>query len=128
MATITPERLTYQYTTMERLLMDAYGVGRGQIKGAPAGLRRMRLTELRSSISLPRFRRVQRRQVEFLAANPVHFFPQNGHDLQRNSLAERKIRINSGRELPYDAGPQQQFVRNDLGVCRVFTQGWDKVL
>ena len=36
MATITPERLTYQYTTMERLLMDAYGVGRGQIKGAPA--------------------------------------------------------------------------------------------
>ena len=36
MATITPERLTYQYATMQRLLMDAYGVGRGQIKGAPA--------------------------------------------------------------------------------------------
>jgi uncharacterized protein (TIGR03435 family) len=31
--TSTPERLTYERATMERLLMDAYGVGRGQIKG-----------------------------------------------------------------------------------------------
>ena len=29
----TPDRLTYQYATMLRLIMDAYGVGRGQIRG-----------------------------------------------------------------------------------------------
>jgi uncharacterized protein (TIGR03435 family) len=34
--TSTPERLTYERATMQRLLMDAYGVGRGQIKGGPA--------------------------------------------------------------------------------------------
>ncbi|MGH9239267.1 MAG: TIGR03435 family protein [Vicinamibacterales bacterium] len=33
LATITPERLTYQWATFERLLMDAYDVQRDQIKG-----------------------------------------------------------------------------------------------
>ena len=44
---------------------------------------------------LPEFGRMQRRQIKLLAADAVHLFAQNLHDLQSDALAQRQIRIDS---------------------------------
>src|SRR5215213_7387443 len=76
---------------------------------------------------LPDLSRMKRREVKFLAADGVHLFTQDLHDLKRHSLAQRQQRINSSRQLPDETGAQQKFVRDNFGIGRVFTQSRDKV-
>jgi len=76
---------------------------------------------------LPDLSRVQGRQVKLLTANGVHLFTQDLHDLKRDSLAQRQVGINPSRQLPDEPGAQEKFVRNDLGVRRVFAQCGYKV-
>ena len=71
---------------------------------------------------------MQRRQIKLLAANAVHLFAQNLHDLQSDALAERQVRIDACGKLAHDSRAQKQFVRNDLSVSRVFAKRRNKVL
>ena len=76
----------------------------------------------------PNFSRVQRRQVKLLAADAVHFFAQDLHDLQRDALAQRQVGIDAGAKLADQTGAQQKFVRNDFGVCRIFAKSGNEIL
>ena len=77
---------------------------------------------------LPNLRRMQRGQVEFLATDAVHLFAQNRHNLERHALRHWQVRIDSGAELANQTSAQQEFVRNDFGVCRILAKCRDKVL
>ena len=70
---------------------------------------------------------MQRRQIKFLPADAVHFFAQNLHDLQSNALPERQIGIDARGKLAHDARAQQQFVRNNFGISRVFAKCRNKI-
>src|SRR6185295_17845946 len=76
---------------------------------------------------LPDLARVERWQKKLLATDGVHFFAQDLHDLDRDTLAQRQERINSSRQLPDETGTQEKFVRNDFGIGRVFAKSWDEV-
>ena len=69
---------------------------------------------------------MKRRQKKLLAADRVHLFTQDLHDLERDSLAQRQKRVDAGGKLANETCAQQEFVRNDLGVSRVFTESGDK--
>ena len=76
---------------------------------------------------LPDLRRMQRRQIELLPANAVHFFAQNLHYFQGDALSERQIGIDSRGKLAHDAGAQKEFMRNDFGISRVFAKSRNKI-
>jgi hypothetical protein len=67
-------------------------------------------------------------QIEFLTANGIHFFTQDLHDLEGDSLAQREIGINACRQLTNHTGAQQEFMGDDFGVSRIFSKGWDEKL
>ena len=77
---------------------------------------------------LPDFRGMKSRQIKFLRTNPIHLFAQDLHDLERDALGHRQVRIDSGAELANQAGAQQKFVRDNFGISRIFAKRGDEIL
>jgi hypothetical protein len=77
---------------------------------------------------LPDFRRVERGEEELLPADGFHLLAHDLHRALRDAPREREERVDAGAELPDVAGAQEQAVRDDLGVGRVFAQCGDEKL
>ena len=75
---------------------------------------------------LPDFGGVQGREQHLLSADAVHFLPDDLRDLEQRSLGQKQIAIDSGGQLAYIAGSQQELVADDFSFGGGFPQGGDE--
>jgi len=76
---------------------------------------------------LPQFARMQRRQKKLLP-DPVHLLAHDGYDLVERPVAQKKIGVDAGRQLPNVARPHQKLVAGHFGVGRGLAQGRNEEL
>ena len=72
--------------------------------------------------ALPQLGRVHRREPELLGADAVHFLADQRLDLAAHAPAERKDRVDAGRELADQPGAHEQLVADGLGVGGIVAQ------
>ena len=74
----------------------------------------------------PDLGRVQGRQPQLLAADRVHLLADDRLDLRQRAQRQRQVAVQPGPELPDEAAPDQQLVRDGDGVDRRLFQGGDE--
>src|SRR5262249_48521606 len=65
---------------------------------------------------------------DLLPADRVHLFPDDRVDLVEDALAEGKVDVDAGRELPHESGPQHELVAQRLRLGRLLPQGGNEGL
>jgi hypothetical protein len=66
---------------------------------------------------------VNGREVEFLAADPVHLLADDLPDAQQGALGQRQVGVDAGRQLADEAAAQQQHMADHVGLGGHLAQG-----
>ena len=74
-----------------------------------------------ASTRLPNLARMQRGHKKLLP-DPVHLLAHNGDDLVERPVSEKKIRVNTRRQLPNVARPHEKLVAGYFGLRRRLAQ------
>jgi len=64
---------------------------------------------------------MERREMKFLATNPIHLFTDNLHDLHQDSPPKRKETVDPSRQLSNHARANEKLMTHNLSISRVLS-------
>ncbi len=74
----------------------------------------------------PQLRRRGDGHEQFLRSRPIHLFANDAFDFTEHSQAQREIGVDSGRDLPDQAGAQHEAMADRFSLAWIFSQCGDK--